>query len=439
MVSPAPLTDLSGARIAFVGINFFPETTGIAPYTTLFAESLANAGAEVEVITGVPHYPAWNVPDHYRRGLRWREQYGDLMVLRRRHFVPQHPTAKLRAVYEASFLAAAMPTVLRSRADAIIAVTPSLSGLAAAIGGRRGRPVGALVQDLTGNAAVQSGTMGEAVGNRVQRMEYRMLAAAQLVGVITPDFFSALVAGGVPEERIVTLANCIHVTPWAGTKQGARKALGWPEDEFLVVYTGSLGRKQGLEVAIEAARVLRDRSSAIRFIIVGEGAELNALKSAAYGLTNVTFVPLVSADLYPAALAAADALLLTERGGVKEMSLPSKLTSYATAGRPIIASVTADGITARLLETNGAALMAEPGDAINLANQLEALVKDTQLANDLAAASARLATRELSADAARDRYRTFAHRLLRRHSVVRSESTRLNSSHPRLSRMPSSA
>jgi colanic acid biosynthesis glycosyl transferase WcaI len=52
---------LRGTRIAVVGINYAPETSGIAPYTTEMCEFLASAGAEVTVLTGIPHYPEWRV------------------------------------------------------------------------------------------------------------------------------------------------------------------------------------------------------------------------------------------------------------------------------------------------------------------------------------------------------------------------------------------
>jgi hypothetical protein len=41
-------------KIKIVGINYFPELTGIAPYTTGMAEGLAAYGHNVNVVTGLP-------------------------------------------------------------------------------------------------------------------------------------------------------------------------------------------------------------------------------------------------------------------------------------------------------------------------------------------------------------------------------------------------
>ncbi|MBD0321819.1 MAG: glycosyltransferase WbuB, partial [Aldersonia sp.] len=46
-------------RVKIVGINYAPETTGIAPYTSGLADGLAARGHRVEVLTGQPHYPQW--------------------------------------------------------------------------------------------------------------------------------------------------------------------------------------------------------------------------------------------------------------------------------------------------------------------------------------------------------------------------------------------
>ncbi|WP_260502448.1 glycosyltransferase [Rhodococcus aetherivorans] len=75
-------------RIAILGINFAPEPTGIAPYTTLLASGLAARGHEVEVLTGFPHYPQWKRLDG---GFRFRsDEIEDRVRIRRfGHHVPR--------------------------------------------------------------------------------------------------------------------------------------------------------------------------------------------------------------------------------------------------------------------------------------------------------------------------------------------------------------
>ena len=56
-------TGVNGWRVLVVGINYAPEHTGIAPYTTQACDHLAASGAEVLALAGVPHYPHWTVPE----------------------------------------------------------------------------------------------------------------------------------------------------------------------------------------------------------------------------------------------------------------------------------------------------------------------------------------------------------------------------------------
>jgi glycosyltransferase involved in cell wall biosynthesis len=395
-----------------VGIHYAPDQTGNAPYTTLMAEAIAAAGAEVEVVTGVPHYPSWTVGPSYRRGLRWIERSGSIRVVRVRHTVPNPPRTLGRAIMDASFFGVALPTISGRRADATIAVTPALAPVAAALAGRRGRPVGALVQDLTGNAAAQSGTSGAVLGRAIARAEYRLLGACDLVGVVSRDFGTILQSQGIDIDRIIDLPNCTHVSASHRSKREARRRLGWDENRFLAVYTGTIGRKQGLEMIVDTARHLPADSN-IEFLLVGAGGERPRLEGLSRGISNLRFADSVGAEDYPDVLAAADALLLTERAGVREMSLPSKLTSYAIAHRPIVASVEPDGITGRVLIERGAALVTPAGDVRALAAGIRSIRDNAALAAALADASARLRDPELTIEMAAARYCDFAARLVR--------------------------
>ena len=58
---PRPLDVASHHNVLIYSIYYYPEQTGIAPYTTALAEHLLTAGWEVTVVAGMPHYPQWQV------------------------------------------------------------------------------------------------------------------------------------------------------------------------------------------------------------------------------------------------------------------------------------------------------------------------------------------------------------------------------------------
>lgn len=408
----ASAISLDGLSICLVGINYAPDTTGIAPYNVAMAQAFTEAGADVHVVTGIPHYPQWVVTDPtYARGSRWNEVIDGIRVTRVAHHVPANAGLLGRGRMEASFLARARRVVRADKSDIVIAVTPSLAGLAAGAYGKRGRPFGVLVQDLTGNAAGESGSTGGTVSRAIARTEYGWIRAARRVGIITPQFGTVLTAQGITAEALVDLPNFTHITPVDATTSEARARLGWPLDGYLVVHTGNMGMKQGLENVVEAARYSEEHDSGVTFVLVGDGNQRAELERSAAGLANLIFVdPLSSAD-YPYALAAADALLLNERPGVKEMSLPSKLTSYTSAARPIIAAVEPDGITYGVISDDDAALVVAPGDASALVDAALRLKADKDLAETYAAQARAMHEARYAPSGAKARYVAFANSL----------------------------
>ncbi|NUS12217.1 MAG: glycosyltransferase WbuB, partial [Streptomyces sp.] len=112
-----------------VSTNYAPEHAGIGPYATQVAEHWAAGGAEVHVLAGMPHYPAWQLDPAYAGVWRAQEERGGVRVHRRRHTVPARQTAVRRALFEASVLGHGLwaPPAM-GRPDAVVAQLPSLAG-----------------------------------------------------------------------------------------------------------------------------------------------------------------------------------------------------------------------------------------------------------------------------------------------------------------------
>jgi glycosyltransferase involved in cell wall biosynthesis len=267
-----------------------------------------------------------------------------------------------------------------------------------------------VVQDLIGNAASQSGTTSSKLGAIIARAEYWLLRRAHLLGVITPRFGEIAIEHGVSPRVVRDLPNFSHVMASTASRDEARELLGWPKDRYLVVHTGNIGKKQGLDVVPHAARLLQAGDNDVEFVLVGDGNQREAVETAAAECRNVRFVGLLREDEYPLALRAADLLLLCERPGVLEMSLPSKLTSYVTSGRPILAAVQSGGITATYVTDHHIAEVVDPGDPAALVSGVAALRGDAPLADRLVAQAATVA-RGLDVSIASRRYAAFIHEL----------------------------
>ncbi len=392
------------ASILIVGINYRPETTGIAPYTSDLAEHLVSTGHDVTVVTGFAHYPAWRLQAGETR-LRAEETRNDVRVLRRRHYVPSTQSATRRAVYEATFLlhgALSRPAI----PDVVFGVIPSLSGglLARHFAWRAGAPYGLIFQDMMAPAARQSGIGGGArVAGVTAVLERWAVSKATTVAIASDSFRPYLRKIGVDEPRIIDLPNWSHLAAPTANRAKTRERLGWPLESTIVLHAGNMGLKQGLDQVVEAARLADARRIPVKFVMMGEGSQRRSLEARGRSIERLQFLPFQPEDQVSNILEAADILLVSERPTVIDMSLPSKLTSYFAAGRPILAAVPADGSTAREIVRSGAGVIVPIGDANELNAAVARLVEDAELATSLGDAGRTYAEAALNFNTARQR------------------------------------
>lgn len=396
-------------RVAILGINYAPEPTGIAPYTTGLAEGLAERGHSVRVLTGHPHYPQWQRISR-DLSLRSDSEIGGIRVRRLNHFVPAGPSWFGRVAMEVTF-GMQLATSRWGEQDVVILVTPPLIAAAmAAVRSRlhfRGRPaLGVLVHDLYGKGVVEMHAMSQLPARALCAVESWTLRLADEVAVIHQGFATDLIEQlGVNPERIREIRNWNHVEkPDRCASKAFRERHHWSCDEVVVLHAGNMGHKQGLENVVAAAKIAARDGIAIRFVLLGDGNQRAQLESSAAGVTTLEFMAPVSEADFPAALGAADVLLVNERPGVAQMAVPSKLTSYFRAGRPILAATDPGGYTAGELAASGAGVCV-PSDRPELliAESLR-LARDPTEANRLAEAGLRYCDAMLSRGAALDRH-----------------------------------
>lgn len=397
----------AGRCVLVVSTNYAPEHTGIGPYSTQIAEHLAATGADTHVLAGMPHYPAWRVAERYRGRWRVRERRGGVTVHRRRHTVPPRQTALRRALFEASILAHSAVAPPRIRPDVVLTQMPTLAG--GVLGGRLARRAGAphvvVVQDLMGAAAEQSGIQGGGRAAALARaVEARVLRGAAVVGVVHESFVERVTAMGVPRSRVHVVPNWTHVAAPSGDREATRARLGWAAGETVLLHAGNMGLKQGLNVLVEAARLADQEALApVRIVLMGDGNQRPHLQRLAAGVSSLSFLPPAEADDFPDVLAAADVLAVTQKASVLDMSLPSKLTSYFMTGRPVIASVAAEGGTAQEVLRSGAGSLIAPEDPKALLAEVRALTGDPERAAQMGARGPEYVEQRLSSRAGLER------------------------------------
>jgi len=293
-------------------------------------------------------------------------------------FVPRSPTISRRAVYEASFAAAALPVAARLRPDVVVGCTPALSAaaLAAVVAGVRRARLVQLVQDLVSSATEQSGmTGGGSVGGLVSAIERWALGRADAVSVASESFVAALTRLGVAPDRISVVPNWSRLTPVPVDREAERALRGW-QDKTVIVHTGNMGLKQGLDELVPSIRELAVTRPDFRFVFIGDGSQRRALVASLADAPNAeVLAPVADRDYLPT-LVAADVLLVNERSTVRDMSLPSKLTSYFVAGRPVVAVTHPDSATTREIARAQAGICVLPGNPAALAAAISDVCAD---------------------------------------------------------------
>ena len=197
-----------------------------------------------------------------------------------------------------------------------------------------------------------------------------------------------------------------------------RARLGVPADAFLMTYSGSLGYKQDFANVIAAAERLAGESD-IRLLVVGEGVQ-QAMVQEAFdaGRVRGRWLPLQSVDEVPEVLAASDVLLAPQRATEVDMSIPSKLTAYLAAERPVLAAASAGSETARQVEESGGGIVVPPADPAALAAAMRALRNDPVGRARMGASGRAFALATFDRGRAEARFVAWAEALVARRSYV---------------------
>ncbi|CAN5603793.1 glycosyltransferase family 4 protein [soil metagenome] len=396
--------------VTVIGINYDPEPCGVAPYTTGLCRGLTDRGYRVNVVTGVPHYPEWSVPDEYRWKWASFETVDGVALKRVRHSVPHTASNARRLLMEATFGVRA--SVSRwHEPDVVICTTPALFSTAAQCLRRRmsigHRPVlGVWVQDLYTVGLRETQHAGSGAAGLAGQVESWVMQEAD--GIVVPHHkFRAQLVQNLRTDpaKITTIRNWTHVqSTGAGGRTNSRRRFGWADDETVVLHAGNMGVKQGLENVVRAAQIADRDKLNLRFVLMGDGNQRCALEAMGRQTTRLEIRdPLPQRD-FAAALKAADILLVNEKPGVAEMSIPSKLTSYFQSGTPVLASVSAGGNAAQEIRDSHAGVVVSGGDPARLVEAATSLGRDANLRTTLGANGVEYAATELGEAASIEKF-----------------------------------
>jgi colanic acid biosynthesis glycosyl transferase WcaI len=368
-------------NILILGINYAPEPVGIGPYTAGMARHLVAAGHHVTVVCGKPYYPAWRIDPAYAGGGTRRTVEDGVNVVRVPIYVPSKPSGARRLAHHASFAASAQVAMLtearRTRPDVVIGIAPSLISMVAARDTAKlfGAKLWIHIQDFEVEAAFATGLLDEKghVARAALAFEAWSLHADR-ISTISPQMCAKLHARGIAAERVIEFRNWASIDQIRPLETPSPFRDEWGiETPHVALYSGNIANKQGIEIIVEAARLLSDRRD-LTFAVCGNGPNRERLMAAATGLANIRFFDLQPMERLSDLLGLASVHLLPQIAGAADLVLPSKLTNMLASGRPVVA--TADAGTGLAHEVEGCGVVVAPEDAPAFAGAIRALLDD---------------------------------------------------------------
>jgi colanic acid biosynthesis glycosyl transferase WcaI len=353
-------------KVVFFNRFFFPDTSATSQIVSDLAFHLASAGHEVHAVTSrVPGCEAL------------LEKVRGVSIHRVATAVTGPHSLFRRAAAYAQYYMGARSAARRliEPGDVVILKTdpPLLSAAVGPLAKHHGAKVVLWLQDVFPEVAHEYGVpgMGGPIGAALHRIRNRSLAIADRVVVIGERMGDHLVGShSVARDRLHVIHNWADgtaITPLSPADNPLRRAWNL-ENEFVVGYSGNLGRVHEFETMLEAAKLLKGESQ-VRFLIIGRGPRLEEVQARVKreDISNVRFETHQDRGSLAQSLGVADVHLSVLRPEFEGLVHPSKLYGIMAAGRPTLFVGDLSGETASILADTKSGLSVKTGDAQGLA------------------------------------------------------------------------
>jgi colanic acid biosynthesis glycosyl transferase WcaI len=380
-------------RVLLIGGNYSPEPIGIGKYNGEMAEWLALNGYECTVITTFPYYPHWKVQQPYLNKSYWYKKEvkfckpfyeNSIKIYRCPQYVPQKPTGAKRMLQGLSFFITSSFIVLKllvqRKYDIVITVVPSFeTGLLAILYKRiRGGKFFYHIQDLQIDAARDLNMIKSAgLINFLFKIEKYILKKADVISSVSTGMIEKVKTKC--DKRIEFFPNWVDtkvIFP-ISDKAVLKKEFNYDKDDKIILYSGAIGEKQGLENILLSAKSFT-KNNHLKFVICGCGPYLEKLEKLkdVLDLKNVSFIPTQPVEKLNHLLNMADLHLIIQKANASDLVMPSKLTNILAVGGVAIVTAMPNSSLYDLVSQNMVGIIAEPENVYALTEAIDIGIKN---------------------------------------------------------------
>ena len=340
-------------------------------------------GYEVTVITGYPNYPQGEYYDGYGWFKHQKQIWRGVKIIRLPLMARKQGSVRLALNY-LSFVVSGFIWAHTTKIKADYVFTFEVSPMTQALLGvwyskRRMIPNYLYVQDLwPENVEIVTGIHSPLVLKPIGKMVDYIYKRCDVIFATSPSFVKEI------QKRVKKNKDKVKYLPQYAEefyKPVERKPV--PEipndDSFKIIFTGNIGKAQGLDILPKAARLLKGKEN-VKFVIVGDGRDKdNFLKQISDNGVQDMFIMIdrQPPKRIPELLAACDAAFISFMPDpLFEKTIPAKLQSYMACGMPIIAS--ANGETKRIIEKAECGSCSDIGDVDGLIDSIKRMLSDSK-------------------------------------------------------------
>ncbi|CAN5603340.1 glycosyltransferase family 4 protein [soil metagenome] len=362
---------------------------------------LKRLGCEVSVITGMPNYPIGKIYPGYEGRLTSSEEIDGVPVRRMWLFPATGRSAARRLLNYLSFTATgALALLFKGNVDLVFVEAQPVTLAFPAFLNRLVRRVPYVYN--TPDLQVEYAAEDRWVGLRMligcaRRLEVFLMKRALAVSTVTHAFIDHFERErGIPRNHMTFLPNGAdteRLRPLPRNQELAEK-LG-VGDRKVFTFAGTHAPYQGLEVILEAAKLLRDRKDIV-FLMVGDGPVRQQLIDQAEreGIDNILFRSSPFDEMPQLMSLTWASLVVLRKLQIAHKMRLSKAIPPLACGVPLIYA--GWGETAEIVERDGVGLRVEPENPEALAEGVRRLADNAELRNTMGRRGRAVAEREFS-------------------------------------------
>jgi len=328
-------------KITIIGINYYPEDTAIGLYTSQLANYFNTNGFEVDVITGFPYYPAWEINANYKsKKTFYKENINGINVFRYKQYVPKKPTFIKRIIHLLDFLFGTFINIFKvKQTDLVLCIVPFIGSvfLGKLLAKLKKATLWVHIQDFEFDAVTDSNI----IENKIDKattffkllfwLEKKLLNSANLVSTISASMVLKLGNKIKENKKRKLLPNWVDldfINPLNHQKHKYLKST-----KFKILYAGNIGEKQDWAFFLKFAKELENETD-IEIVVVGNGSKRNWLKEKLIDSKNISFYNPVAYSELSNLLCSADLHILFQKKNVVDTVMPSKILAMMASQKP---------------------------------------------------------------------------------------------------------